>query len=69
MNVAAFWRHTGRPLLHDEAGGTWCLGESAAKAAGSFGSTSRTAKVAPSAPWEHGAEGLALNRLSGFRLG
>ena len=30
VNVAAFWRHMGRPLLHDEAGETWCLGESAA---------------------------------------
>ncbi len=29
VNVAAFWRHMGRPLLHDEAGETWCLGESA----------------------------------------
>ena len=30
VNVAAFWRHMGRPLLHDEAGETWCLGESGA---------------------------------------
>ena len=28
VNVAAFWRQMGRPLLHDEAGGTWALGES-----------------------------------------
>lgn len=30
VNVAAFWRHMGRPLLHDEAGETWCLGQSGA---------------------------------------
>ena len=28
VNVAAFWRLLGRPLRHDEAGETWCLGES-----------------------------------------
>ncbi len=29
VNVAAFWRHMGKPVLHDESGGTWVLGESA----------------------------------------
>ncbi len=29
VNVAAFWRHMGRPALHDEAGKVWVLGESA----------------------------------------
>lgn len=30
VNLAAFWRQMGRPLLHDEAGEAWCLGESEA---------------------------------------
>ena len=29
INIAGFWRHLGRPVLHDEAGETWALGESA----------------------------------------
>lgn len=29
VNAAAFWRHMGRPVLHDEAGETWMLGEAA----------------------------------------
>lgn len=30
IDLAAFWRHMGRPVLHDAAGETWVLGESAA---------------------------------------
>jgi len=29
VDLAAFWRHMGRPVLHDEDGETWVLGESA----------------------------------------
>ena len=29
INVAAFWRHMGLPLVHDASGQTWVLGESA----------------------------------------
>ena len=34
INVAAFWRHMGRPILHDTARQTWVLGESAADRTG-----------------------------------
>ncbi len=30
VNVAAFWRHMNRPVLHDAAGDTWMLGAGAA---------------------------------------
>ncbi len=30
FNIATFWRHMGRPILHDAARETWVLGESAA---------------------------------------
>ena len=30
INIATFWRHMGRPILHDAARETWVLGESAA---------------------------------------
>ena len=29
VNVVAFWRHMGKPTLHDAAGETWVLGEDA----------------------------------------
>ena len=29
INVAAFWRHMDLPLVHDDSGQTWVLGESA----------------------------------------
>jgi hypothetical protein len=29
INIARFWRHMDRPLVHDAAGQTWVLGESA----------------------------------------
>jgi hypothetical protein len=31
VNVTAFWRHIGRPVLHDSAGDTWMLGNSASE--------------------------------------
>lgn len=31
VNVAAWWRLMGRPVLHDAAGATWMLGASAAE--------------------------------------
>ena len=31
LNVAALWRHLGRPVLRDEAGAVWCLGDGAAE--------------------------------------
>jgi hypothetical protein len=30
VNIAAFWRLLGRPVLHDAAGSTWMLGAAAA---------------------------------------
>ena len=33
VNVAEFWRHTGSPVLHDAAGDTWMLGNSAGERA------------------------------------
>lgn len=30
VNIAAFWRHMDKPLLHDAAGEVWLLGEDAA---------------------------------------
>ena len=30
VDLAAFWRHMGKPVLHDEAGTVWILGEGAA---------------------------------------
>ncbi len=30
INIAGFWRHLKRPILHDESGDVWVLGESAA---------------------------------------
>lgn len=30
VNVAAFWRHMGKPVLHDDARDVWLLGEDAA---------------------------------------
>jgi len=30
VNLTTFWRHMGRPILHDAARETWVLGESAA---------------------------------------
>lgn len=30
VELAAFWRHMGKPALHDAAGEVWVLGESAA---------------------------------------
>jgi hypothetical protein len=29
VNLAAFWRHLGRPVLHDERGETWVFGADA----------------------------------------
>jgi hypothetical protein len=29
INVAGFWRHMGQPVVRDESGDTWVLGESA----------------------------------------
>lgn len=34
VNLAAFWRHMGRPVLHDDAGEAWVLGERAADRCG-----------------------------------
>ena len=31
VNLAAFWRHLGHPVLHDAAGTVWALGEGAAQ--------------------------------------
>lgn len=31
IDLAGLWRHLGRPVLHDEAGAIWVLGESAAE--------------------------------------
>ena len=31
VNVAAFWRHMDRPVLHDASGDTWMLGAGAAE--------------------------------------
>ena len=33
VNVAEFWRHTDSPVLHDAAGDTWMLGNSAGERA------------------------------------
>ena len=33
VNVAEFWRHTDSPVLHDDAGDTWMLGNSAGERA------------------------------------
>ena len=33
VNVSAFWRQMGRPVLHDAAGDTWMLGNSATERA------------------------------------
>jgi len=30
INISDFWRHMNRPILHDESGEVWVLGESAA---------------------------------------
>ena len=30
VNVAALWRHMGKPVVHDSSGETWVLGEDAA---------------------------------------
>ena len=30
VNIAAFWRHMGKPVLHDDARDVWLLGEDAA---------------------------------------
>lgn len=38
VNVAAFWRHLGRPALHDNAGETWMLGSAAADRAAALSS-------------------------------
>jgi AhpC/TSA family len=29
VDLAAVWRHLGKPIVHDAAGGVWALGESA----------------------------------------
>ena len=31
LNLAAMWRHSGQPVVHDEAGQTWVLGTGAAQ--------------------------------------
>ena len=36
VNLAAFWRLMGKPLLRDEAAATWVLGEDAASRAGAL---------------------------------
>jgi len=38
VNVSAFWRHMGRPVLHDAAGDTWMLGNSATERANALDS-------------------------------
>ena len=30
VNIAGFWRHTGKPVLHDDAREVWMLGQDAA---------------------------------------
>lgn len=35
-NISAWWKHMGRPVLHDAAGETWMLGASAADRAESL---------------------------------
>jgi hypothetical protein len=29
VDLAAVWRHLGKPIVHDASGGVWALGESA----------------------------------------
>lgn len=31
LNLAAMWRHSGQPVVHDQAGKTWVLGTGAAQ--------------------------------------
>ena len=38
LDVAAFWRHAGRPVVHDDAARLWVLGEAAAERADALGS-------------------------------
>jgi len=38
LDVAAFWRHAGWPVVHDDASGLWVLGEGASRRADALGS-------------------------------
>lgn len=38
LDIAAFWRHAGLPVVHDDARSTWVLGEGAARRADALSS-------------------------------
>ena len=60
VNVAAFWRHMGKPVLHDDARAVWLLGEDAAARAEAMRSLEAPDFALPD------LEG-AMHRLSDYR--